>query len=215
MQMPEMDGGKLTAVIRQTKTQAELPIIMLTSLGQGFVDPVGLGLNVCLTKPVKVNHLQFEIANALSTTVEKLPNIPRPPEKVLFDETLSNQFPLRILVAEDNKINQKVALMMLKKLGYRADVVANGLEAVEAVQRQSYDLILMDVQMPEMDGVEATHQIRKLLPRDECPSIVAMTADALTGSREAYLKEGMDDYISKPVGVEELVNVLKNQFQTT
>jgi PAS domain S-box-containing protein len=211
MQMPEMDGASLTTQIRKQHSKEELPIIMLTSLGQGFVDAHALGLTVCLTKPVKVNHLQFELAAALSKNIEKI-QTDQKHVKAMFDSNMGKDFPLRILIAEDNKINQKVALMMLAKLGYRADVVGNGLEAIDAVQRQPYDLILMDIQMPEMDGVQATHKIHQLLPRDTCPAIVAMTADALSGSRDSYLREGMNDYISKPVNVEDLVQVLKDQF---
>ena len=213
MQMPIMDGATVTKYIRKEKSKEQLPIIMLTSLGQGFVDVKELGLNVCLTKPVKIDLLQFELAAALSQSIEKVPLKRNRREQNLYDDSLGKQYPLRILIAEDNKVNQKVALMMLKKLGYRADVVANGLEAVDAVQRQSYDLVLMDVQMPEMDGVEATHKIHELMSEETCPSIVAMTADALSGSKEVYLREGMDDYISKPVNVDELVQVLKNQFR--
>jgi len=112
--------------------------------------------------------------------------------------TLGDKLPLRILIAEDNHINQKVALALLSRLGYRADVAANGIEAVQSVQRQPYDLVLMDIQMPEMGGVEATQEIRRKLA-GKCPMIVALTANASQGAREEYLAQGFDDYLSKPI----------------
>jgi CheY-like chemotaxis protein len=115
--------------------------------------------------------------------------------------------PLRILLAEDNLINQKVTLRMLKKLGYSADVAVNGLEVLQALERQDYDVVLMDVQMPEMDGLETTKAIRQRWSTNG-PGIIAVTAYALEGDRERYLKSGMDDYISKPIKIEELRAVL-------
>jgi signal transduction histidine kinase/ActR/RegA family two-component response regulator len=115
---------------------------------------------------------------------------------------------LRILLAEDNLVNQKVALLMLKKLGYKADVVADGLEVLQALERQTYDLVLMDIQMPEMDGIEATKRIRQLWPHG--PKIIALTAYALEGERERFLQAGMDGYIAKPVKKDDLAEVLSN-----
>ena len=114
---------------------------------------------------------------------------------------------LRILLAEDNVTSQKVALQMLKRLGYRADVVANGIEALQALERQPYDMVLMDLRMPEMNGLEATRIIRQRWP-DNGPKIIAITAYALQGDREKCLEAGMDDYISKPVRIEELAEKL-------
>ena len=113
--------------------------------------------------------------------------------------------PLRILLVEDNGVNQKLAIRLLSRMGYEADVAGNGLEAVEAVERQRYDLVLMDVQMPEMDGLEATRRIVAEVPAEERPWIVAMTANAMDGDRERCLEAGMNGYISKPIRVEELV----------
>ncbi|MEL6651793.1 MAG: response regulator [Bacteroidota bacterium] len=118
------------------------------------------------------------------------------------DRLPAEQYPLKILLAEDNLVNQKVALRMLSKLGYQADVVSNGIEVLAALQTVSYDLILMDIQMPEMDGLEATHYIRK--GQVEQPFILALTANAMTGDREKYLTAGMDDYVSKPLSPEAL-----------
>ncbi len=111
---------------------------------------------------------------------------------------LAEKLPLRILLAEDNHINQKVGLALLSRLGYRADVAGNGLEAVDAVLRQTYDLVLLDIQMPEMDGIEAAQVMRKKL-KDHCPLLVALTANAFPGAREKYLTQGFDDYLSKPL----------------
>ena len=116
--------------------------------------------------------------------------------------------PLRILMAEDNATNQKLALRLLERLGYRADVTGNGLEAIEALQRRSYDVVLMDVQMPELDGLEATRRIRSEFSESTQPYIIAMTANAMQGDREACLAAGMDDYVSKPIRIESLVNAL-------
>jgi CheY-like chemotaxis protein len=119
----------------------------------------------------------------------------------------ANQFPLKILIAEDDEMNQQMAMMLLKRLGYEADCAANGKEVLEIVSEKKYDVILMDVEMPEMDGLEATRMIRLCL--NEQPVIIAMTANAMDGDREACLKAGMEDYLSKPVNVEELMQMLE------
>jgi len=123
---------------------------------------------------------------------------------------MAARHPLRILLAEDNAVNQKLALRLLSQMGYRADVAGNGKEAVQALERQPYDLVLMDVQMPEMDGLEATRLICARWKQSERPRIVAMTASAMQGDREACLEAGMDDYLSKPIRVEELVRALES-----
>jgi CheY-like chemotaxis protein len=115
--------------------------------------------------------------------------------------------PLRILLAEDNHINQKVAIALLARLGYRADVAGNGVEAVECVMRQPYDLVLLDIQMPEMDGIEAAAMMKKKL-KDRCPRLVALTANAFAGAREQYLAQNFDDYLSKPLMPDLLQKVL-------
>jgi CheY-like chemotaxis protein len=129
-------------------------------------------------------------------------------EPLDLDAEQASRHPLRILLVEDNAVNQKLALRLLGRMGYRADVAANGLEAIEAVERQPYDLVLMDVQMPEMDGLEATRHIVERLDVTDRPRIVAMTANAMDGDRERCLAAGMDGYISKPIRVEELVEAV-------
>jgi CheY-like chemotaxis protein len=126
---------------------------------------------------------------------------------------MAQQLPLRILVAEDNKVNQQLALQLLERMGYRADVAANGLEAIASLYRQHYDVVFMDVHMPEMDGLTATQRICEEWPLTSRPRIIAMTANAMQGDREKCLSAGMDDYISKPIRVEELVRSL-NQCQS-
>ncbi len=128
--------------------------------------------------------------------------------KPQFDAGMGQRLPLRILLAEDNAINQQVALSFLERLGYRADVAANGLEVLRSLRRQPYDVVLMDVHMPEMDGLEATRRIRQEFAAEAQPRIIAMTADAMREDREACLAAGMEDYISKPVQVGELVAAL-------
>jgi CheY-like chemotaxis protein len=133
---------------------------------------------------------------------------PQHAQKREIDPNMGHNHPLHILLAEDNLVNQKVALRILERMGYRADVAVNGLEVLESLQRQQYDVVLMDVQMPNMDGVEATQQIRDIWPPEQQPTIIAMTANALTGDREKYLESGMDNYISKPVRIQELMDAL-------
>jgi CheY-like chemotaxis protein len=125
-----------------------------------------------------------------------------------LDPNMAARHPLRILLAEDNLVNQKLALRLLSQMGYRADLASNGIEAIESIDRRTYDVVLMDVQMPEMDGLEATRQITAKHRRDKRPRIVAMTANAMQGDREACLAAGMDDYLTKPIRVDQLVEAL-------
>jgi CheY-like chemotaxis protein len=135
---------------------------------------------------------------AKQTTHEARPSV------VDLDSKLADRHPLRVLVAEDNGVNQKVALAMLRSLGYRADLAADGVEAVEAVRRVPYDIVFMDLQMPELDGLGATRRIHEELPPAQRPRIVALTANAFEEDREACLAAGMDDYLSKPLKTETL-----------
>ncbi|MFQ4137360.1 response regulator [Nodosilinea sp. PGN35] len=205
MQMPGMDGLALAQILHQRCGQRSLPLVMLTSLGwHHSVAHQGL-FTACLTKPVKQAQLMGALANALADRSEAVRVSPRP---ALVDADLGRRCPQRILLAEDNAVNQKVALQILQRLGYRADVAANGLEVLAALEQQPYDLVLMDVQMPEMDGLSAA---RRIVQRwaDRRPRLVAVTANAMQGDREQCLQAGMDDYISKPIRLEELVRVLE------
>jgi PAS domain S-box-containing protein len=207
LQMPEMDGISLAQEIRTLRNHETLPLVMLTSLGNQFeLKDNGVELFAAsLVKPIKPSVLYDILMNVF----ENQPILIRKPTpSISIDQSLAERHPLQILLAEDNPVNQKVVLKILERMGYRADIAANGLEAIEALERQSYDLIFMDIQMPEMDGEEATHRIREKWPEEYQPHIVAMTAHALEGDREKYLASGMDDYISKPVRVEELTAVL-------
>jgi CheY-like chemotaxis protein len=160
-----------------------------------------------LTKPVKQSVLYNALIEALAIEVIKPVNVPALEQQ--FDHTLAERIPIRILLAEDNAVNQKLALRMLDRMGYRADVAANGLEVLEALGRQFYDLIFMDVQMPEMDGLEATRAIRVMPSLARQPHVVAMTANAMQGDREMCLEAGMDDYVSKPIQVKELQRAIE------
>ena len=130
------------------------------------------------------------------------------PVKPRMDTGMAERHPLRILLAEDNVVNQKLALRLLSQMGYRADLASNGIEAIECIERQRYDVVLMDVQMPEMDGLEASRRITAKWPARERPRIIAMTANAMQGDREECLAAGMDDYVTKPIRVDQLVDAL-------
>ncbi len=205
MQMPEMDGMMLAAEIRKLCDKQSLPLVMLSSIGAHDAHKEANHFSAYLTKPAKQQSLFETLTAVLSDTA--VSNIPLP-QKLTINPDMGKNHPLRILLAEDNLVNQKVALRILERMGYRADVAGDGLEVLESLQRQPYDVVLMDVQMPYMDGVEATEQIRDIWPPEEQPAIVAMTANALIGDREKYLMAGMDNYISKPVRIQELLEAL-------
>ncbi len=202
-QMPEMDGATLAAAIYEIRP--DLPLVMLSSIGQQDLSVTSERFVAYLLKPLKASQLYDVLVGIFATTADLSPESAA---GSVFDAGLAGRLPLRILLVEDNAVNQKLALLMLERLGYRADVAGNGLEAVAAVSRQRYDLVLMDVQMPEMDGLEATGRIRTTLPAEVMPRIVAMTANATHEGRAACFAAGMDDYISKPVQVTELVSAL-------
>ncbi|MFN2196359.1 MAG: PAS domain S-box protein [Anaerolineales bacterium] len=208
MQMPEMDGGTLATEISQLSGASSIPMIMITSLGMREDLPGSISYSGVLNKPIKPIQLYNALTNALRQDSSQASESDESQE--IFDDTLGQKHPLRILLAEDNLINQKVSLNLLERLGYRADIAANGLEVLEALRRQPYDVVLMDIQMPEMDGQEASRLIRELLPESHQPNIIAMTAHALHGDREKYIQSGMDEYISKPVRVGQLSEVLMN-----
>ena len=197
MHMPDMDG--LEVAHRMRALHPGLPLVLYSSLGGAEgLDPI---FAAALTKPVKQSQL-FDVLVSLLTESNG------PTATTPIDTTkLGQRHPLRILLAEDNTVNQQIALLVLESMGYRADVASNGVEAVEAVATLPYDLVLMDVQMPEMDGLEATRRIRAGASRVH---IVAMTANAMHGDREACLAAGMNDYLSKPIRPDELAKALLN-----
>ena len=206
MLMPEVDGLDLAIELREMRP--ELPLILASSIGRRDVtaDPRWGSADVAavLAKPIKASSLHSAIATALGTAAVHGDDAPA----VSLDPALATKYPLRILLAEDNVVNQKLAIRLLEKMGYRADVAGNGIEALEALERQEYDLLLSDVQMPEMDGLEATRRILARWPETDRPWIVAMTAEAMEGDRERCLAAGMNDYITKPIRIDALVSAI-------
>jgi signal transduction histidine kinase/DNA-binding response OmpR family regulator len=206
MHMPGMDGVALAGRIRKQRDNKALPLVLFSSLGRREADIDANLFAAYLGKPIKPSQLFDTLAGLFADQ----PNAEKraAPAKLLMDPEMANNHPLRILLAEDILVNQKLALRLLQQMGYRADVASNGLKAVQSVERQPYDVILMDVQMPEMDGLEASWQICARWPRSQRPTIIAMTANAMQGDREMCLEAGMDDYVSKPIRPDELVKAL-------
>ena len=204
MRMPDVDGVELAKRIRLTGVKT--PMVLFSSLGRREAGVDESLFAAYLTKPIKQSQL-FDTLVGIFVGAK-----PREQKTITgrfkLDLDFASRNPLKILLAEDNAVNQKLALRLLEQMGYRADVASNGLEAVESVARQKYDVILMDVQMPEMDGLEATRQIVTNWSRNH-PRIIGLTANALEGDREMCLAAGMADYISKPIRVEELVAALE------
>ncbi len=214
MQMPGMDGLMLANEIRKLPGAMMMPLVLLTSMGVRTDTPefAQAAFASCLTKPIKPAQLYEVLVRVISGA--------RPVAKkavaTKLDPSMASRLPLRILLCDDNVINQKVALRLLQQMGYRADVAADGRKGLEAIEKQSYDLIFMDVMMPEMDGVEATKAIRDRQkdpvnnPNFKTPIIiVAMTASAMQGDRERFIGAGMDDYLAKPVRPEDVRTVIE------
>ncbi|MBL8277222.1 MAG: response regulator [Pelomonas sp.] len=204
MHMPGMDGVALAR--RMQPLAPALPRVLFSSLGRKEVGEGADAFAGYLHKPLRQSQLHDMLmaqlaGKALASATQ--------PAAARLDAGLAQRHPLRILLAEDNVVNQKLALRLLQQMGYRADVAGNGIEALEAIERQVYDLVLMDVQMPEMDGLETT---RRAVARwgTARPRIVAMTANAMHGDREVCLAAGMDDYITKPIRVEALAQTLQD-----
>ena len=197
--MPELDGLSLATAIRSSAAGADTPILILSSLG--VHDRTNDAVAAYLVKPVKPSALHDSLATVLAGQASA---VPVRVATTGIDHDLGARHPLRILLAEDNPVNRKIALRLLDRMGYAADVAGNGLEAIAALEGARYDVVLMDIQMPELDGLEATRQIRQRWPDGSGPRIVAMTANAMEGDRELCIAAGMDDYISKPIRPEAL-----------
>ncbi|RPI66230.1 MAG: response regulator, partial [Ignavibacteriales bacterium] len=203
--MPVMNGTELAMEIRKTQHGMSMPLIILTSMGKRYstVNPKELKLSAFLSKPIKQAHLYETITSVLSGPE-------RVHKKIQSKESTSSSKikQLKILIAEDNAINQKVTLKILEKMGYRADIAATGLEVLDAVRRIPYDLILMDILMPELDGYDTARMLNSELPAEKKPKIIAMTANAVSGEREKCLNAGMDDFICKPIRPIDLKEIL-------
>ena len=222
MQMPDMDGVSLAAQIHALANYRELPLVMLSSIGEQVRAKDQTEFSAFLNKPIKQSQLYDTLVQILTQSSAgrgsggcfeqaQRPVFVNISETRPFDSRLASRLPLRILLVEDVAVNQKVARQMLQRLGYRIDVANNGQEALVALHRQPYDVVFMDVQMPEMDGLETTRRIRQEWSTER-PWIVAMTAHAMSGDREVCLNAGMNDYISKPIRVEALVKAL-NKYE--
>jgi len=204
--MSELDGYALAAEIRKHRSVHELPILLLTSMGGRGANLEELGINGILTKPVKITPLFNALRHLLGmsptqSSVEKAPG-----------RTLSDTCPLRILVAEDNAVNQRVIDLLLRRLGYQVRIVSNGLQTLDALQEETFDVVFLDVQMPEMDGLETSKEILRRYPGDTKPQLIALTALAIEGDRDDCLAAGMDDYISKPIRSDSLEEALRRAY---
>lgn len=207
IEMLGMNGIVLASKLYQHPKLQQLPTILLSSSHhhRKLFNDAAFKMATLITKPVKPAQLFEAIHQCCNSSklIKEQSNLKE------IKRDLAQIIPLRILLTEDNVINQKVATSILKNMGYRPDVAANGLEAINALERQTYDIIFMDIQMPEMDGIVATQEINKRWPQNSRPKIIAMTANAMQSDKEDCLKAGMDDYISKPIKIEELQAMLK------
>lgn len=210
LQMPGMDGLALANAIRQVPGAMMLPIILLTPVGKQSNSPemTNAAAAACVTKPVRPAHLQDALTRVISGAA---PVTQKKPTVAKLDPKLAERLPLQVLLCDDNAINQKVATRLLQQMGYKPDLAGNGIEALAALESKTYDLIFMDVQMPEMDGLEATRIIReRQSEKSRYPNykssvvIIAMTASAMPGDRDKCIAAGMDDYLAKPVRPEDM-----------
>jgi CheY-like chemotaxis protein len=216
LEMPEMNGIELTRQVRRLPEIADIPIIILSSAPKTAEltrQAAEVGIKSLLLKPLKQSELFESMTEAIgSAALDLSPQLraSEPESSTLMPVTGSQGGPLRILLAEDNAANREVALWQLHKLGCLVDPVVNGRDALAAIAKRPYDVILMDCRMPKMDGYEATRRIRQYEGPARHTRIIAMTANALTGDAEKCLAAGMDDYVSKPVSVAKLAAVLRS-----
>src|SRR5215831_9923089 len=202
-QMPEMDGFAVARAIRAVRGTRSPALVLLSSVGHSVTaELAAAGFATVLSKPLKLSHLHDRLLEIVGATRESTASASEPKS---VEASVARR---RILLAEDNEINQKVAIRLLERLGHRADIASDGREAVARLEHASYDVVLMDVQMPEMNGLEASRAICARWPVGRRPRIVAMTAEAMQGDREQCLAAGMDDYIAKPVTLDQLREAL-------
>ncbi len=203
MQMPSMDGLELGRRIKEIPFKGDIPMIMLTSLGKINKLPTEI-FDSQLSKPIKLAELFEEVLRVIAETRNSRTNL----ADHNIDKNLAEKLPLRILLAEDNITNQDLVITLLSKMGYKIDAVENGRKVLEMLDRKKYDIILMDIQMPVMNGMEATKLICERFPENERPKIIAITANAMSGDRERYLAAGMVDYLPKPIKFKDVQAVL-------
>ena len=206
-QLPGADVFSLAEAVRKLPGGKSLHLLLLTAVHLRAGDPraVAADISVSVYKPIR----PVQLLGALIQSFDRELTWPRrAPAASVFDASFASRLPLRILMADDNRVNQKVGSSFLERLGYRAELVNNGLEVLQALDRQSYDIVFLDVQMPEMDGYAAARELRRRWTDDDRPRIIAMTGNAMQGDRELCLAAGMDDYISKPIRVEDLRTAL-------
>ena len=207
-EMPGMNGVELARRLKELGLVSGTRLILSSSSSTSHREMLGDTENnpfdAFLTKPIKSDQLKEVLGRLLGAA----PAAPARRASYAIDTTLAAQRPLRILLAEDNVVNQKVAVRLLERMGYRPDVASNGLEALEAVHRQRYDVVLMDVQMPEMDGLEASRRIMSEFDAPKRPRLVALTANVLKGDKQMCLEAGMDDYLAKPLDLVHLRDAL-------
>jgi len=218
MSMPKMDGVELARTIRQYRSEKELPLILLSSLATISDIPKEELDEACfvakLAKPIKPSALLDIMLDTFSTQAKSYSRRERKGDDG-FGEQVGKNMPLNILLVDDNKTNQKLASLVLKRLGYTVDIAVNGADAVQQQIDQGYDVILMDIEMPVMDGVDATKAIRVAeKSKNSSAYIIATTANAMQGDRELYLAAGMDGYISKPMRINELVSALETAYES-
>ena len=212
-QLPDKDGLALIQEIRKQTSGRCVPLLALSlpRPGGDHVQPLPTSVSVFVPKPIHPAQLLEALCRAMSVQVQREK---KSQAALTLDPDLARRLPLHLLLADDNPINQKVGLSVLQKLGYRSDLAANGLEVLKALEQKAYDVLFLDVQMPEMDGLEAARQICQRWPEERRPRIIAMTGNALVGDREKCLEAGMDDYISKPIRIGELQSALERWGRT-
>ncbi len=203
MQAAGLNGVELAQAIREIPFKGDIPFILISTVGKVNDLPKGL-FDAQLSKPVKLTDLFELVLGVMSENRNKQKNV----AAHSIDKKLSDKLPLRILSAEDNPTNQELVVTVMRKMGYTIDAVENGKKALEIMEHNTYDIILMDVQMPVMNGMEATYEIIKKYPENERPYIIALTANAMPGDRERFLEAGMVDYLSKPIRFKDVQDVL-------